>query len=461
MRLARVLGAIGRALISAGVIVLLFVAYQLWGTGFQHSQAQGDLENDFLALLDSETVTEAQTLTPTSAEREADDEEASEETAEDVDDESTDDAAATDDDEPETEAVETPVEYSPEFLAVLYPEEGASLARIVIPAINVDQIVVEGVSVEDLRKGPGHYPSTPNPGQAGNASIAGHRTTYGAPFHRIDELNPGDEIIVTTIQGQFTYLVRDNQAPDGTTKGHFIVSPSDTWVLGQESGENLLTLTACHPKYSARQRIIVQAELVGEPAATPPREGGDELAPVELDAGAEDEAPGELTDERATDSDDEAGDDVGQVMSDEVAADDDPSVDADGTPIDDDESTDEPADRDEATETDDAEVADETELEDAAAEQIEEFESDEVELTAGQTPFSSGEDDFGEGLNGDRTKIRPAIMWGLAGGSIWLAAWFIGRRLDRKWTLYLIGLVAFTPALWSCFVNIDQALPSY
>ena len=68
---------------------------------------------------------------------------------------------------------------------------------VVIPAINVDQITVEGVSVEDLRKGPGHYPSTPNPGQAGNSAIAGHRTTYGAPFHRVDELQPGDEIITS------------------------------------------------------------------------------------------------------------------------------------------------------------------------------------------------------------------------------------------------------------------------
>ena len=85
--------------------------------------------------------------------------------------------------------------------------------------------------------------------------------------------------------------------------------------------------------------------------------------------------------------------------------------------------------------------------------------ADDIELTSDQTPFS--DDDFGEGLNGDPTKIRPAVMWGLAGGAIWLAAWFIGQRLNRKWTLYLIGLVPFAPALWSCFVNIDQALPSY
>lgn len=469
MRLARVLGAIGRGLISAGVIVLLFVAYQLWGTGLQHQAAQGSLEDDFLELLDSSLAVEAEqaeaTFTATDTVDSGPATTTESETAiadSDVDD-VTQEAAAP--------AAPEEIEYSPQLLEALYPEPGDSLARIVIPAINVDQITVAGVSVEDLRKGPGHYGSTPNPGQAGNSAIAGHRTTYGAPFHRIDELNPGDEIIVQTIQGTFTYLVRENIAPDGSTKGHFIVSPSETWVLGQESGDNLLTLTACHPKYSARQRIIVQAELVGEPAPTIPRSGDVDLAPVQLDAGAEDEA-------RGTEVADAPADDLEQVISDEVAADDDPSVDADGNPIN-------GADEDEATTVDDSETADSTAAatgEDAepagdagetgdtvdpdeaeSVELIDESEAtgtaDDIELTSAETPFT--DDDFGEGLNGDPTKIRPAVMWGLAGGSIWLAAWFIGQRLNRKWTLYLIGLVPFAPALWSCFVNIDQALPSY
>ena len=476
MRLARVLGAIGRALISAGVIVLLFVAYQLWGTGLQHQAAQGSLEDDFLELLDSSVAVEVEQAEVTVASTAT---EAAPDTGDDADDGASPDAAdaAADDADDSAATPEAPapeeIEYSPQLLEALYPEPGDSLARIVIPAINVDQITVAGVSVEDLRKGPGHYSSTPNPGQAGNSAIAGHRTTYGAPFHRIDELNPGDEIIVQTIQGTFTYLVRENIAPDGSAKGHFIVSPSDTWVLGQESGENLLTLTACHPKYSARQRIIVQAELVGEPAPTIPRGEDVDLAPVELDAGAEDEA-------RGSEVADAPAEDVEQVMSDEVAADDDPSVDADGNPID---GTDAEADAegdvgadaaaDPATdETTDGDIADAgaddagnsaADSDSEAVELIDESDAvasaDEVELTSAESPFT--DDDFGEGLNGDPTKIRPAVMWGLAGGAIWLAAWFIGQRLNRKWTLYLIGLVPFAPALWSCFVNIDQALPSY
>jgi sortase A len=101
------------------------------------------------------------------------------------------------------------------------------------------------------------------PGQPGNAAIAGHRTTYGAPFNRIDELQAGDEILVTTLQGAFRYEVFEQH----------IVSPSASEVL-DDFGDNRLTLTACHPKYSARQRIVVVARLVGTAAApAAPTEG--------------------------------------------------------------------------------------------------------------------------------------------------------------------------------------------
>jgi sortase A len=132
-------------------------------------------------------------------------------------------------------------------------------------------VFVEGVSVNDLKKGPGHYPQTPLPGQEGNAGLAGHRTTYGAPFSNIDALEPGDEITINTVQGTFTYAVR----------GQEIVSPSAIevlddghWTLDGRVVENTLTLTACHPRYSAAERIIVWAELVGNPAPTTPRPEG-------------------------------------------------------------------------------------------------------------------------------------------------------------------------------------------
>jgi sortase A len=137
------------------------------------------------------------------------------------------------------------------------PDDGEAVAHISIPAIGLDKVVVQGVEVSDLKKGPGHYVDSPLPGQPGNAAIAGHRTTYGAPFNRIDELKAGDEILVTTLQGSFRYEVREQ----------LIVAPDQVDVL-DDFDDNRLTLTSCHPKYSARQRIVVVSALVG-PAAEP------------------------------------------------------------------------------------------------------------------------------------------------------------------------------------------------
>ncbi|HEY8547135.1 MAG TPA: class E sortase [Acidimicrobiales bacterium] len=220
MQLARILGAVGRTCIAAGVLILLFVAYQLWGTGIQEARAQSNLEDQFDAALEEAGVPGAVSGTGTST--------------------------------PEGPS-SAPVTAPPP------PPEGDAVARIRIPEIGVDKIVVEGVSVADLKRGPGHYPDSPLPGQPGNAAIAGHRTTYGAPFHRIDELDPGDEILVTTLQGTFRYEVSDTQ----------IVRPDQVEVL-DDFGDNRLTLTACNPKYSARQRIVVVAHLAPDVQPAPP-----------------------------------------------------------------------------------------------------------------------------------------------------------------------------------------------
>jgi sortase A len=116
------------------------------------------------------------------------------------------------------------------------------------------------------------------PGQPGNAALAGHRTTYAAPFHRLDELQPGAPITIETVQGTFTYRVEAQPGEAGEApSGHFIVSPSQVEILDQDQdGQNRLTLMACHPKYSAAQRIVVTAVLETPPApATPiPEEQG-------------------------------------------------------------------------------------------------------------------------------------------------------------------------------------------
>lgn len=245
MRLARVLGAIGRTCITSGVLILLFVGYQLWGTGIREAQAQDRLEDEFAEVLEGRGDPPRSTTSTTG---------------------STGSTTST------TSTTGAPADTVP---AIEPTPEGEPTARIRIPKIGVDKIVVEGVSLADLKKGPGHYPESPLPGQEGNAAIAGHRTTYGAPFNRIDELVAGDEIIVETIQGEFRYVMSEQ----------LIVSPSQVDVL-DDKGDNRLTLTACHPKYSARQRIVVVAQLAEdeEPLPRPTREDSSEpRAPVALD----------------------------------------------------------------------------------------------------------------------------------------------------------------------------------
>ena len=139
------------------------------------------------------------------------------------------------------------------------PPEHEPFAIIRIPSIErlrEGWAVVEGVTRSDLKNGAGHMPSTPIPGQPGNSVISGHRTTYGAPFHEFDELVPGDTIEVETGLGVHIYEVRET----------IIVRPTEIWVTEQREGA-WLTLTTCHPKFSARQRLIVFAELVGGPNA--------------------------------------------------------------------------------------------------------------------------------------------------------------------------------------------------
>ncbi len=139
------------------------------------------------------------------------------------------------------------------------PETGSPLTRIIIPAIDLSTIVVEGTSPAALRAGAGHYPNTPLPGEVGNVGIAGHRTTYGRPFNRVDELAAGDEIWLITPVGDHRYVVSE---PDPDVGENPWITTPDDWGVVAASDEALLTLTSCHPKGSAQQRIIVRAELV-------------------------------------------------------------------------------------------------------------------------------------------------------------------------------------------------------
>ncbi|MEA2295340.1 MAG: sortase [Solirubrobacteraceae bacterium] len=128
---------------------------------------------------------------------------------------------------------------------------GDAVGRIRIPRIGLERVIVEGTGTEDLRKGPGHYPATPMPGAPGTVGIAGHRTTYGAPFRHVDRLKAGDRIIVEMPYATVTYRVERLR----------IVAPSATWVVDRRAFDRLV-LTACHPLYSAAERIVVFAREV-------------------------------------------------------------------------------------------------------------------------------------------------------------------------------------------------------
>ena len=141
---------------------------------------------------------------------------------------------------------------------------GDPLTRIVIPALDVNAVVVEGTSAAALRAGAGHYPGTPLPGQAGNVAIAGHRTTYGKPFNRVDELPVGAEVRLETPLATYTYKVVAHPEDVGTpcaSGACWITHPSDWGVVSPTQGK-MLTMTTCHPKGSAAQRLVLRASLV-------------------------------------------------------------------------------------------------------------------------------------------------------------------------------------------------------
>lgn len=131
---------------------------------------------------------------------------------------------------------------------------GAPVGRIVIPAIGVDEVVRSGVALSVIDLGVAHWSGTALPGEEGNVVLAGHRTTHTAPFNRIDDLARGDLILVSRPDGiDVMYRVTES----------FVVEPSELWITYDVPGESLITLFACHPKGSARYRLVVRGELVG------------------------------------------------------------------------------------------------------------------------------------------------------------------------------------------------------
>jgi sortase A len=131
------------------------------------------------------------------------------------------------------------------------PLEGDAIGKIELPTLDRSYFIIEGTEKTQLRKGPGHYPDTPLPGERGTVGIAGHRTTYGAPFRTIDQLKRGQQVEVHMPYGRYVYRVEKK----------LTVSPKAVEVK-RRVGYNRLILSACHPLYSAAERIVVFARLV-------------------------------------------------------------------------------------------------------------------------------------------------------------------------------------------------------
>jgi sortase A len=209
----------GAVLVAAGLVILANLAWQLWVTGIATARDQHRLGQQFRASIQSPSSISSNGPTT-----------------------STSGSSAW----PASDVIPTPAATQPSMPL------GTLVAHLVIPKIGVNYYVVEGVGSSQLAEGPGHYPGTAPVGGKGNVGIAGHRTTHGAPFYNLNELQAGDLIYLTNTAGHtFTYRV--------TTQ--LVVPPSDGAVLNPTPTPTL-TLTTCNPRYSAAQRLIVWATLV-------------------------------------------------------------------------------------------------------------------------------------------------------------------------------------------------------
>jgi sortase A len=243
----RAIAGIGRALVTLGLLILLFVVYQLWGTGIFTARAQENLKSQFEKELQHAN---------------------------------SDDPVITDPSTVPGSGVTTPtVPHDSPKPAPPVPPEGEVEGQITIPGVLDTMAFVEGTSRDDLKKGPGHYPGTPLPGTVGNAAIAGHRTTYLHPFWGLDKMKPGAVIIVKTLAGTFVYKMTQQ----------LIVKPTEVWVV-DNTPDPQLTLTACNPKGSAAERIVIKARLevtessrvgITKPAAGTGRSRSSEAAGLE------------------------------------------------------------------------------------------------------------------------------------------------------------------------------------
>ncbi len=376
-----VVGGIGRTLITLGLMMFAFVAYQLWGTGIQTAQAQRSLSSEFDELI-ANTPAATTTIATTSTQPNT--------------------TVPVNDTVPLDTVAPTTTLAPVAPIAKPIPDAEAAVARLEIPRMGLNRIVVEGATASALTKGPGHFPETPLPGQLGNAAIAGHRTTHLHPFFDIDKMQPGDEIIVTTLNGRYVYHVTGTEVVGSDDYAAVIPTTDVTKAT--------LTLVSCTPRYSASNRIVVHAELVPEQS-----DALTDAAPV---APVQDPADPAVT-----------LPDQGQVtVVDTVAPT--ASTEPGATPAN-------------------------TTPDDTAA----------VETSPGGTavqptrPVEATPDAFSDGWFSDSSAIPQAIMWGLGLVAVAAGIYLLSRMARRYWVGVLAGFVPFIVVLYFFYENVNRLLP--
>jgi LPXTG-site transpeptidase (sortase) family protein len=529
----RVVAATGRGFITIGVLLLLFVAYQLWGTGLQYNASQSDAKRKFQLTLKASGIAPAtgdvtkdfspENLGPaplpgdiaigTDVTGPTEDTQAA----------STDSLAATD--VPAATNVATPI--SPAATAktgvVLTPttrttaptntatitkprtpaitptskvrkptatqlpkpnitipssaqagdpllpvttlpqvRKGRSkmrrplasdvLGRMVFPRAGIDVQFVEGSGIEDLKKGPGHYPGLPLPGEIGNAGIACHRTTFGAPCFNLNLAQVGDPLFFETAYGRFRYEVT----------GLSIVIPKDTKVLAPTPGESVLTITTCHPQYTAKQRLVLRAKLVTtavdtelyfEPAAkkalvaTPLATEALETDPAVVETEVAETIPTTLPAPTTTVAvltfDTTVNNPVIETVPPPTVATSQtatvPTVPLDSGAV-------------------DSGAVDSGAVDSAVTSDVADSTAP-LALDGTQAPGQRWQ--FGW-FNGPRSAWIATLLWAFVCALIWFAAWLVARSRKRvaRAIVYTAGfLILFLPALYFCFQNLTHLLP--
>ncbi len=351
-------GGVGRVLIATGLLMFAFVGYQLWGTGIETARAQDELGDQFENQLADVTTTTAPADTT-----------------------------------PDESITSTTVPYA----APSTFSNGDVIAQILVPKMELEYYVVEGVRLKDLKKGPGHFKETPMPGQLGNASIAGHRTTYGHPFYRLDDLVPGDEITIKMVTGgTFVYVVT----------GKEIVEPNEYARVIPTRDPNVATLTlaTCHPVYTSRQRLIVFATL--DPEKSDPVTRAAQLG--QADVGG---LPGE-------------GGSSGQT--------------------------------DATTATTEATSATESTVVTSTTEAAT---ATTVATDEDPTGLAEEQDSFAQGWFADTAAWPHVIGWGVVLALVSVGAYYVGKRYKRLYVAFLVGALPFLLVLYFWFQNVNRLLP--